>query len=634
MNKRQSWKLMAALGLAVTFIAFLGLKYTLEAKDSAAEVTCSAHSVVVTDSTWADDFHDASGLSALENVQISTDDQLMLASDAPLGSATSIPISPTLGVQSWGRLYFTATVPLSTALTVDVLDAVDKAPLMHNVPNGGSLAGIDAGTHPGLKLRATFSSTVASKTPRLDEWHLNWIPDYPHQVFLPVVGKSFEVPGPTPPPLGAAIGFTGAGEESPTGKTVRFPSLRKNNSGWGSSFAIQNITAFATTLTLEFFREDGTVAYAANGIPLRPYGTYIAPLADFPLADGSYALAATSTETMVGMASTRHAAGTMAIAYSGTSQGSQQISVPVVYKDYAGWTSRLCVHNMTPEADVITTYIYDWNGLPVGSRWIDLSGDGVDCLDLGQEPWLPSPFIGAALITSEDTDIAVTIEDIDLQENYAQGYLGFDSSAGSDTIYIPRCRRVNGWQTYILVANVGSSASDVTVSYHDFDGSTGYTRIYTCLAGGKCSFPCPDDDPWIEPPPFPQNRLGSAVVSANQSELIALATDVNASSGIDVFSYLCLPVSSTLVYVPNVGGGPENWTSTLSIQSPNAVPNTVTMSFYNRAGDVLYNSSEILPPYGMGQYDVAQLPGLSASYEGSAIISATTSVAVLLSKER
>jgi hypothetical protein len=73
---------------------------------------------------------------------------------------------------------------------------------------------------------------------------------------------------------------------------------------------------------------------------------------------------------------------------------------------------------------------------------------------------------------------------------------------------------------------------------------------------------------------------------------------------------------------------------TLSIQNPNAVPNTVTMSFYNRAGDVLYNSSEILPPYGMGQYDVAQLPGLSASYEGSAIISATTSVAVLLSKER
>jgi len=163
MNERKLWKLMAALGLAVTFMAFLGLKYTLEAKDDAAEVTCSAHSVVVTDSTWADDFHDASGLSALDHVQISTDDQLVLVNDALLGSATSVPISPTLGVQSWGRLYFTVTVPLSTALTVDVLDAVDEAPLMHNVPNGGSLAGIDAGTHPGLKLRATLSSTVASR---------------------------------------------------------------------------------------------------------------------------------------------------------------------------------------------------------------------------------------------------------------------------------------------------------------------------------------------------------------------------------------------------------------------------------------------------------------------------------------
>jgi hypothetical protein len=126
--------------------------------------------------------------------------------------------------------------------------------------------------------------------------------------------------------------------------------------------------------------------------------------------------------------------------------------------------------------------------------------------------------------------------------------------------------------------------------------------------------------------------MGSAVVSASQ-KLIALAIDMNAFSGTDMFSYP-LPVSSTVVYVPNVGGGPENWRSTLSVQNPNAVPNTVTMSFYNRAGDVLCDFSEILPSYGMGQYDVAQLPGLSASYEGSAIISATMPVAIMVSKER
>jgi hypothetical protein len=613
--------------LAMTLAVWLGLKNVLWVEDSVADVIRFPVSVAMTDSTWSDDFHDASGLSTLEDVQVS-DGRLMLATNALLGSATSILISPTPpGVRSWGRLYFTATMPLSTALVVDVWDT-SGAPLMHGVPSGGTLAGIDAGTHPVLKLRATLSSTVAGQTPRLDEWRLNWIPDYPNQIFLPVLAKSYSGPIPTPPPLGAAIAFTGANGASPIGKTVRFPSLRKNDDGWDSSFAIQNITPFATTLTLEFFHEDGTVAYAANGSPLRPYGTYIASLADFPLADGSYALAATATEAIVGMASTRHAAGKMALAYNGTSQGSRQILAPVVYNmSPSGWTSRLCAHNMTPKATDMTIDIFSIDGTLVYSLQINIPGNGVYC----QESIPPLGFYeGTARITSGDTDIIATVEDIDSQGNRARGYLGFGPSTESDTIYIPRCRRVNGWQTYILVANVGSSATDVMVSYHDSDGSTGYTDTYYPLP--MTSFPCPHES-WIELPPFPQNRLGSAVVSASQ-KLIALATDVNASSETDVFSYPCLPVSSTVAYVPNVGGGLENWTSTLSVQNPNTATNRVELSFYSRNGDVLYGFSQDLPPHGMRQYEVAQLPGLSVSYQGSAIISATAPVTVLLVKER
>lgn len=610
--------------LATTLVVWLGFKDVLLIEDSAADVIGSADLVVMTNSTWFDDFQDASGLSVMENVQISGG-QLRLASDALLGSATSAPISPTSGVRSWGRLYFMATVPPSTALVVDVLDTAD-VPLMHGVPSGGSLAGIDAETHPVLKLRATLSSTVAGGTPRLDEWHLNWIPDYPNQVFLPVAVKSYSGPIPTPPPLGAAIGYTGANGASAIGKTVRFPSLRKNDAGWDSSFAVQNITSFAMTLTLEFFRENGTLAWATDGIPLRPHGTYIASLADFPpLADGSYALSITATETIVGIASTRHATGTMALAYNGTSQGSQEILAPLIGKGYSGWTSRLCVHNLTSEAaDVENTY-YNRDGFQFVRR-IVIPGSGFDCTDLEQAPWLPFPFVGAARITSEDAGLAATVEHIESQENRASGYLGFDLSTGSDTIYISRCRKENGWQTDVLV-----SATDViTVSYNEFDGSIGYTRTYP---PGTTGFPCPDES-WMEPPPFPQNRLGSAVVSTNQDQMVALATDVNASSGTDVFSYPGLSVPSIVAYVPNVGTGLDNWRSTLSIQNPNAVTNTVALSFYSLDGDVLYSLSQDLPPHGMGQYEITQLPGLSVSYEGSVIISATTPVAVLVSKER
>jgi hypothetical protein len=75
------------------FCFCLGFKSVFEADDGAADVTCASEVVVATDTLWPGDFHDASGLSALEGVQIGVGGQLVLASDAFLDSATSTLIS-------------------------------------------------------------------------------------------------------------------------------------------------------------------------------------------------------------------------------------------------------------------------------------------------------------------------------------------------------------------------------------------------------------------------------------------------------------------------------------------------------------------------------------------------------------
>jgi hypothetical protein len=621
------------LFLIIILVVWLGSKNILAAQNSAAQATRSADLVVVTDNTWSDDFDDMSGLSIPANVQTSGG-QLTLTNDALPGSATSILISPPQ-IGEWGRLYFRATVPLSTNLTIDVLDITDSS-LMHNVPSGGNLAGIDVAMYPALKLRAALSSTVAGHAPSLDEWRITWAPDYPYQTYLPVTGNSFfdeENESPFSPLQGAAIGFAGANGENPPGKIVRFPSTRKN-AMWVSSFAIQNITDFATTLTLKFFHKDGTIAYTVNAIPLRPHGTYIASLADFPLADGFYALAITATEPIVGMVTTRHVLGKMAMAYDGTSQSSQHILIPLVRKDSFGWTSRLCIQNTAEEITEVTmNYLEQGSATPVFYRQIDIPGNGINCTDLGQEP-LPPNFIGAAVITTEDTNIIATVEDIQLQGNLAISYPGFDSSTGSDTIYIPRCWKENNWQTTVLVSNAGLIATEIiTVSYHELNGRNDYTYTYP-KDGLWTSFFCPDSSPGgITPPLPPPYHLGSAIVSTDQSELAALIIDGNIPAGTDIFSYPAPSVSSTTVYVSNIGAGLDSWVSTLSIQNPNAITTSVKASFYNRTGDVLHELSEELPPYGMGQYEVAQLPGLSVAYEGSAIISAANPVAVLASKK-
>jgi hypothetical protein len=616
--------------LASALIASMGLGGTPRTEAHATGLQHPAQVVTISHNAWSDDFQDASGLSGLDGVQVSAG-QLRLASDTYLGSATSVPISPTAEVQSWGHLVLTCTVPLSTGLRVDVLDGADGTPLMHNVPSGGSLAGIDAGLHPTLKLRATLTATLAGSTPSLDAWRVTWSPVYSQHVFLPAIGNFLHGSQPQPPRLGAAIAFVGASDQSPTGQEVHFASLRQNDGGWDSSFAVQNITSFATTLTLKFFRADGTPASVSDGIPLRPHGTYIARMADFPsLAGGTYALAATATEAIAGVASTQHAAGKMATAYSGTSQGGRQIFAPLIYKGYGGWTSRLCVHNMTPEAAGVQITYRQQQGNIAGSRQVAIPGNGVYCVDLAQEPLVPPSFEGSVFIVTYDSDLVATVEDVNSQLNQAWAYSGFDPSAASDTVYVPRCQKAGIQQTRVLAVTAGSSASGLAVSYHDYTGSSGYDRTYPLSLTG---FSCPES-PWIDPPGPYQTRLGSAVVSVSQTKLIALAIDTNSPGETDPFDYPCPSIVSGVVYVSDAGGGRDAWASTLSIQSPNAVTNSITLSFYDRAGNVLADFHDILPPYGMTQYAVAQFPGLSAGYEGSAIISATSPVAVVVRKQR
>lgn len=618
----------------VTLVVCLGLTMTYEIyQGHAAAIIHSADlAVKIGNISWSDDFNDISGLEMQANVQIS-EGQLILANDALMGMATSVPISPGPAVRSWGRLYFTATIPVSTVLTVDVLDTTGT-PVMHNVPNGGSLAGIDAAMYPTLKLRATLSTTPPGQSPSLDEWRITWTPDYPYQIYLPLAGKSFSNDSePLPPPLGAAIGFTGANSEHFSGKIIYFPSVRKNEANWNSSFAVQNISGFATTLVVEFFREDGSIAYTTNGIPLRPHGTYTAALVNFPdLASGLYALRVTATEPVVGMVSTLHATGRMAMAYNGSGRASQTILAPRIFKNYAGWTSEFCIHHTTDSTAYITINYYGASGSMNASRILELPGNGANCTNLAQEPLLPSFWTGSAIVTTGDANFTVTVDEVNLPNDLALSYLGFDPSVASATLYIPRFQVENNWHTNVLVCNAGPLATEIiTASYHEFDGS--YSEIEEFIDPPIClTYP----PPMIGIPPFPSpNHLGSVIMSAGQSELIALVIDKHSlSAETDVFGYHGLPISSTTVYVPNVGAGLENWDTTLSIQNPNPVTNTVTLIFYNQTGDMQLELEEDLPPYGMGQHKVSELPGLPISFEGSAVISASSPVTVLASKKR
>lgn len=90
----------------------------------------------------------------------------------PSGTATSRAIPP-IDLQSWKEVFYSATVPISTALTIDVL-ATDGKVLLSSVTSGDSLASIDPLVYPSIQLRATLATDDIPRTPELDLWGVRW----------------------------------------------------------------------------------------------------------------------------------------------------------------------------------------------------------------------------------------------------------------------------------------------------------------------------------------------------------------------------------------------------------------------------------------------------------------------------
>lgn len=135
---------------------------------------------------WRDTFADTSGLSMANDTSPTPTGGLILSSNALSGTATSIPITPTTTIASWGHLVFTATTSTTTAVTVDVLSPEGKL-LRANVTSGESLVTIDPATYPSLRLHSTLSTQVPGESPVLGEWRITWLPAPSYSIFLPIV---------------------------------------------------------------------------------------------------------------------------------------------------------------------------------------------------------------------------------------------------------------------------------------------------------------------------------------------------------------------------------------------------------------------------------------------------------------
>jgi hypothetical protein len=115
------------------------------------------------------------------------DHEIWYGLHAPTGTAVSMELAP-VDLLAWETVVYTATIPVSTLLQIDLL-AADGTLLQASVASGEDLAGIDPAAHPALKLRATLSTEADHLTPNLEAWGVRW--RTPEQVYLPLVARSY-----------------------------------------------------------------------------------------------------------------------------------------------------------------------------------------------------------------------------------------------------------------------------------------------------------------------------------------------------------------------------------------------------------------------------------------------------------
>ena len=189
----------------------------------AAAITEFGAFAVMAGTTWSDTFANFDGLAKYDAIRRTGGGALALATDATVGTVTSVAIAPDPPPARWQKIQYAAAVAEDENLTVDILSGDGAEVLMANAAAGADLGAIDAARYPSLRLRATLRSAQAGQTPLLDSWSLQWEPSAREDLFLPALEKHDSAANDAVLPAGAPDG------SATTGNVPALPADAREN---------------------------------------------------------------------------------------------------------------------------------------------------------------------------------------------------------------------------------------------------------------------------------------------------------------------------------------------------------------------------------------------------------------------
>jgi hypothetical protein len=192
--------------------------------------------------------------------------------------------------------------------------------------------------------------------------------------------------------------------------------------------------------------------------------------------------------------------------------------------------------------------------------------------------------------------------------------------AGSAQLHVPLLyKEANGWNSALHVQNLGTTRTQVTVTYTASAGPGQWQEHAFIAPGAVVNFSQPTFSQ------LPNGFVGSAVVTSNSSQpLVGIVNAVHAARG-NALAYIAYGSGAPMLTAPFAARNGEGWSSGLQVQNLGAEPTNITLLLQDPDGVLLDSFTQTsVAPGAARTISLPALGGVPEGWRGSATVVSTT----------
>jgi len=386
---------------------------------------------------------------------------------------------------------------------------------------------------------------------------------------------------------------------------------------YNSGFTVQNLTGTQASCTIQLYDSNGNVDYTNSSVSVPGNGSYFLYVGGLSIDSDQYSAVISCNQEVAAVANHTSSVGTAA-SYEGmnSSQAAEVLYAPGFYNNYYGYYSNLVVQNAGSSSVSVKVELFAPGSASAASSVTKSITNPGQAVNFNYNEFTLSGSIYSAKITATGGHVAA-VANVWNANGERYSYTPF--SSGATTAYAPVLMNYYyGFYTALTVQNLGSSSTDVRVTY-----SNGTVSTKTVAANSS--------QLWYTPNEIPTNGwLGSAKVESLGGQPIVVLVNERGTTDGRAASYTGFPSGSKTVNAPIVLKSYYGYSTSITCQNVGSNAASINVSYSNGATD----SKPNVAVNGTALFYQPNLATLPNNFNGSAIITSAEDIVCVVNENQ